>query len=159
MASLLPFATTLLAMVLSIEPLRIHGLVEVTPDFALMAIYYWTIHRPDLLPALVLFTIGTLQDLLCGGVPGVTAVLLLLCRAIVSAWRRQFLTRPFPFLWAGFALLTSGAMTFLWALNSLLAGEKLDVRTPISCAVLTIFLFPVVSFLLGQSRRALTRTA
>lgn len=159
MPSLLPVATTLLAMVLSIEPLHIRGLAEVRPDFVLMAVYHWTIYRPNLLPALALLTIGTLQDLLYGGVPGITALLLLLCRAIPLAYRRQLVNRRLPFLWAGFALLSASAMLFLWTLNSLLAGETLDFRTPIFCAVLTIALFPIVSFLLGRSQRALTGVA
>jgi rod shape-determining protein MreD len=159
MASLLPVATTLLAIVLSIEPLHIRGLPEVTPNVVLMVAYHWTIYRPDLLPALALFTIGTLQDLLCGGVPGVTALLLLLCRAVLLACRGQFVHRRLAFLWAGFALLSGSAMLFLWALNSLLAGETLDFRTPMFCTVLTIALFPIVSFLLGRSQRALMSAA
>lgn len=159
MASLLPVATTLLAMALSIEPLHIRGFAEVTPAFALMAAYHWTIYRPGLLPALALFTTGTLQDLICGGLPGVTAFLLLLCRAILLDRRHLFVDRPFPFVWAGFALLTGGAMLFLWALHSLLAGEILDFRSPGVCAVVTISLFPVASFLLGRSQRALMGAA
>jgi rod shape-determining protein MreD len=159
MTSLLPVATTLLAMLLSIEPLHIPGYTEVTPAFALMAAYYWTIYRPDLMPALALFTIGVLQDLLCGDLPGETAFLLLLCRAILLARGHDFVNRHFPFLWAGFALLSGGAMLFLWTLHSLLAGEMLDFRSKVFCAVLTISLFPVASFLLGRSERALMGAA
>ena len=159
MTSLLPVATTLLAMLLSIEPLRTRGYAEVTPAFALMAAYHWTIYRPDLMPALALFTIGVLQDLLCGGLPGETAFLLLLCRAILLAGGHHFVNRPFPFLWAGFALLSGSGMLFLWTLHSLLAGEMLDFRSKVFCAVLTISLFPVASFLLGWSQRALMGTA
>jgi len=39
-----------------------------------MATFHWTIYRADLLPALWLFLIGTVQDLLSGGLPGVTPV-------------------------------------------------------------------------------------
>lgn len=156
MTSLLPVATTLLAMLLSIAPLHIRGYAEVTPAFALMAAYHWTMYRPDLMPALALFAIGVLQDLLSGGLPGVTAFLLLLCRAILLAHGHRYVNRPFPFLWAGFALLAGGAMLFLWALHSLLAGEMLEFRNPAFGAVLTIFLFPVASFVFGRSQRILT---
>lgn len=155
MAGLVPISTTLLAMVFSIEPLHIRGLAEVTPAFVLMAAYHWTIYRPDQLPALALFTIGTLQDLLAGGLPGLTALLLLLCRAVLLGSRRHLAGRPFPLVWAGFALLAGGAMLFLWGVHSLLAGEMLDFRSPGLCGVLTILLFPVASFLLGRSQRVL----
>jgi rod shape-determining protein MreD len=155
MASLLPVATTVLAMLLSIQAMPIPGYAPVTPAFTLMAAYHWTIYRPGLLPASVLFIIGTTQDLLSGGPPGVTALLLLLARAIVSSNRRHFVNRPFPFVWAGFTLLTGGAMLFLWSLHSLLAAELVDFRGTVFRAVLTISVFPVASFLLGRTQRAL----
>jgi hypothetical protein len=58
-------------------------------------------------------------------------------------------------VWAGFTLLTGGAMLFLWALHSLLAAELLDFRGTVFRAVLTISVFPVASFLLGRTQRAL----
>ena len=155
MAILLPVATTVLAMLLSIQAIPIPGYAPVTPAFTLMAAYHWTIYRPDLLPALALFIIGTIQDLLSGGLTGVTALLLLLARAIVSGNRQHFVNRPFPFVWAGFTLLTGGAMLFLWTLHSLLAAELLDFRGTVFRAVLTISVFPVASFLLGRTQRAL----
>ena len=152
---MLPIATTVLAALLSIEPLHLDGYAALTPAFTLMATYHWTIYRPNLLPAPLLFLIGTMQDLLSGGLPGETAVTLLLARAIVLPQRHYFVDRLFPFIWAGFTLLTGGAMLFLWALHSMLAAELLDLRGPVLRAVLTIAVFPIASFLLGCSQRAL----
>lgn len=155
MARLLPIATTLLGMLLSLQPIHIPGYAAVTPAFALIAAYHWTIYRPDLLPAMALFIIGTVQDLLSGGPLGVTAIVLLLAYAVVLRSRGYLVNRPFAFVWAGFTLLTAGAMLFLWTLNSLLAAQLLDFRGTAFRAVLTIALFPVASFLLGRSQRAL----
>jgi rod shape-determining protein MreD len=155
MINVLPIVTTVLAALLSIEPLHLDGYAGLTPAFTLMATYHWTIYRPDLLPAPLLFLIGTTQDLLSGGLLGVTAVTLLLVRAIVVPHRHHFVDRPFPFIWAGFTLLTGGAMLFSWTLHSLLAAELLELRGPVVRAVLTISVFPIVSFLLGRSQRAL----
>ena len=155
MINVLPIATTVLAALLSVEPLHLVGYAALTPAFTLMVTYHWTIYRPDLLPVLALFLIGTIQDLLSGGLPGVTAVTLLLARAIVLPHRHYFVDRRFPFIWAGFTLLTGGAMLFLWALHSLLAAQLLDLRGPVLRAVLTISAFPIASFLLGRSQRAL----
>jgi rod shape-determining protein MreD len=155
MINVLPIATTILAALLSIEPLHLVGYAALTPAFTLMATYHWTIYRPHLLPAPLLFLIGTIQDLLCGGLPGETAVTLLLARAIVLPHRHHFVDRAFPFIWAGFTLLTAGAMLFLWALHSVLAAELLDLQGPVLRAVLTVSVFPIASFLLGRSQRAL----
>ena len=155
MSSLLPVASAVLAMLLSIEPLHIPGAPVVSPAFVLMANYYWTVHYPGLLPATALFAIGITQDLVSGAPLGVSALVLLLSRAVVLKYRRHLRDRSFPILWAGFALLTAAAMTVAWTLHLLLAAAVLDFRAPTFSAVLTILLFPVASLLLGQSQRAL----
>ena len=155
MINVLPIATTILAALLSIEPLHFDRYAALTPAFTLMATYHWTIYRADLLPALWLFLIGTAQDLLSGGLPGVTPVTLLLARAIVLPHRHHFVDRPFPVVWAGLTLLTGGTMLFSWTLHSLFDGELLDLQGPVLRAVLTIAVFPIASFLLGRSQRAL----
>jgi rod shape-determining protein MreD len=155
MINVLPIATTVLAALLSIEPLHLDGYAALTPAFTLMATYHWTIYRPDFLPASSLFLIGTIQDLLSGGLPGETAVTLLLARAIVLPQRHYLAGRPAPFIWAGFTLLTAAAVLLSWALHSLLAAELLDLRGPVLRAVLTISVLPLASFLLGRSQRAL----
>ena len=53
-ARLVPVLATIIAAVLSILPLRIPGYAALTPALALMAVYHWTIYRPDLLPAIAL---------------------------------------------------------------------------------------------------------
>src|SRR2546421_9560112 len=116
MINVLPIVTTVVAALLSVEPLHLDGYVGLAPAFTLMATYYWTIYRPDFLPAPSLFLIGTIQDLLSGGLPGETAVTLLVARAIVLPRRHYLVAQPFPSIWAGFTLLTGGAMLFSWAL-------------------------------------------
>ncbi|HVH74999.1 MAG TPA: rod shape-determining protein MreD [Stellaceae bacterium] len=154
-ARLLPIATTMLAALLSILALPIPGYAALTPAFTLMAVYHWTIYRPDLLPAASLFAIGFAVDLIAGAPLGVTSLLLLLTRALVLSFRRSFRNRRFPFVWAGFAVLTGVAMPFLWALNSLLDMTLLESRTTLFRAALTVSVFPAASFLLGRTQRAL----
>jgi rod shape-determining protein MreD len=155
MGNLLPFATSVMAALLSIEPFHLGGYAPLTPAFTLMTAYHWTLYRPDLLPALALFIIGTSQDLLSGELPGVTAVTLLLGRRVILAHRHYFVDRSFPFVWGGFSLLAGAAMLFLWALHSLLGGQLLGLRGPALQAVLTISIFPIASFLLGRTQRAM----
>ncbi|HZT86838.1 MAG TPA: rod shape-determining protein MreD [Stellaceae bacterium] len=154
-ARLLPAATTVLAALLSILPVHIPGYASLTPAFTLMAVYHWTIYRPDFLPPVALFAIGGLQDLLAGAPLGVSALLLLLSRAAVIGYRRYFINRTFPFVWLGFTLLTGVALLALWALHCLLDSTVLDIRGTVFRAVLTIALFPLASLLLGRAQRAL----
>jgi len=152
-ARLLPIATTLLATVISIQPAHIPGYAALTPAFTLMTVYHWTIYRPDLLPPFALFLVGITQDLLAGVPPGVTALVLLLAYAVVLRHRRHFVNRLFPFVWAGFTMLTGGAMLFLWTLHCLLDGVLVDFRGTVFRAVLTVSMFPIASFLLGRTQR------
>jgi rod shape-determining protein MreD len=154
-ARLLPITTTLLATIISIQPAHIRGYAALTPAFTLMAVYHWTIYRPDLLPPSALFLVGITQDLLAGAAPGVTPLVLLLVRAAVLPYRRHFVNRLFPFVWTGFTVLTVGAMLFLWTLHCLLDGMVVDFRSTVFRAVLTISTFPIASFLLGRTQRTL----
>ena len=157
-ARLLPIVTTLMAMIISIQPAPIPGYAAVAPAFTLMAVYHWTIYRPKLLPPLSVFLIGVTQDLLTGTSPGINALVMLLARAIVLRLRRHFVNRSFPFVWTGFTMLSGGAMLFLWAIYSLLDRAFIDIRGTIFRAVLTISLFPAASFLLGRTQRSLMST-
>ena len=152
---LIPVATTAAAAILSIQPVHIPSYAALVPAFMLMAVYHWTIYRPDLLPASAVFLIGISHDLLAGGSLGVTAVVLLLAREVVVRYRGWFPDRAFPFVWGGFALLTVAAMLALWLLHSLLEAKVVEFRSSIFRAVLTISLFPFASFLLGRTQRAL----
>src|SRR5207248_10284813 len=62
-ARMLPIATTLLAATIAILPVPVPGYAALTPAFTLMAVYHWTIYRPDLLPPIGVFAIGLAQDL------------------------------------------------------------------------------------------------
>jgi rod shape-determining protein MreD len=155
LARLLPLLTTLLATLLSVMPVRIPGYAALTPAFTLMAVYHWTIYRPDLLPTIALFAVGLAQDLLSGGPLGVSALLYLLVRATVISYRSYFVGRLFPFVWGGFTVLTVGALLFLWAVHCAFYTTLLDLRGTVFRAVLTIAIFPVASLLLGRTQRAL----
>ena len=158
-ARLLPILTTILAALVTILPLRAPGYAALTPAFTLMAVYHWTIYRPDLLPAVALFAIGLAEDLLTGGPVGFGALMLLLARAAVLRFRRHFINRTFPFVWWGFTLLAAGAMLALWTLHCVLQLNFFDFRTTMFRAVLTIAIFPVASFALGRTQRALMGAA
>jgi rod shape-determining protein MreD len=154
-ARLVPILTTLAAATITILPLRIPGYAALTPAFALMAAYHWTIYRPDLLPPLALFAVGLTEDLLTGAPIGGSALMLLLARAGVLRFRRYFVNRAFPFVWSGFTLLAGVAMLGLWALHCLIDFTVLDLRTTVFRTVLTIAAFPAASFLLGRTQRRL----
>jgi rod shape-determining protein MreD len=154
-ARLLPIATTTAAALFMLLPVRIPGYAALVPAFTLMAAYHWTIYRPDLLPPLFLFLLGAAQDLLGGAPLGSSSLVLLLARAGVLKYRRQFVNRRFPFIWAGFTTVTGGATVLFCLSYCFLEAALPEFRGTLFRAVLTISLFPVASFLLGRTQRAL----
>lgn len=158
-ARLVPIGTMLVAVIATILPVRVPGYAALTPAFTLMAVYHWTIYRPDLLPPLALFGLGLAEDLLTGAPVGIGALILLIARAAVLQYRRYFVNRAFPFVWSGFTLLAGIAMLGLWALHCAIELSILDLRNTIFRTVVTIAMFPVASFLLGRAQRGLMGAA
>lgn len=152
---LVPFMTTVLLAFLSVVPLNLPGFAVVMPSFALMAVFHWTVYRPDLLPLSTVFVVGLLVDLL-NGTPyvGLTALVLLLGRAAVMGQRKLFVNRPFVVVWLGFVVLASGVFLLLWALVSAIHGMVIDLRPFVFQAVLTVACYPVASYVLARAQRA-----
>src|SRR5579863_9753559 len=100
---LVPFLTTVLFAFLSVLPLNLPGFAVVMPAFALMAVFHWTVYRPDLLPLSAVFVTGLLLDLL-NGTPyvGLSALVFLLGRTAVIGQRKFFVNRAFTVVWVGF---------------------------------------------------------
>jgi rod shape-determining protein MreD len=152
---LVPFLTTVLFAFFSIVPLNLPGFAVVMPAFALMAVFHWTVYRPDLLPLSAVFVAGLLLDIL-NGTPyvGLSALVFLLARAAVMGQRKFFVNRTFTVVWLGFLVLATGAFVLSWALVSAVHGALIDLRPFVFQAVLTVALSPAASYVLARMQRA-----
>ena len=151
-----PFAITLVFAIISVVPLSLPGFAVVTPAFALMAVFHWTVYRPDWLPLTAVFVTGLFLDLL-NGTPyvGLSALALLGARTAVLSQRQLFVNRTFPVLWLGFSAVAAGTFAFFWVAVSILHGATLGLRPFVFQAVLTIACYPVGSYILAWAHRAL----
>lgn len=152
---LVPFLTTVLFAFFSVVPLNLPGFAVVMPAFALMAVFHWTVYRPDLLPLSAVFASGLLVDLL-NGTPyvGLSALVFLLARAAVMGQRKFFVNRPFTIVWLGFLVLATGVFVLLWGLVSAVHGGIIDLRPFVFQAVLTVACYPAASYVLARVQRA-----
>lgn len=152
---LVPFLTTVLFAFFSVVPLNLPGFAVVMPAFALMAVFHWTVYRPDLLPLSAVFAAGLLVDVL-NGTPfvGLSALVFLLARAAVMGQRKLFVNRPFTIVWLGFLVLATGVFVLLWGLVSAIHGAVIDLRPFIFQAVLTVACYPAASYVLARVQRA-----
>jgi rod shape-determining protein MreD len=154
-ALLTPTATTGLCALISLQPVDLPVHPFGGPSFALMAVFHWTIYRPNILPPLALFIIGLINDLLTGNRLGMTSLLFLVSRVAVLWCRRWFFDRSFLFVWAGFAALTIAAAVGEWVTETVLTLHADGPSGMVFQAALTISIFPLASWLLGRTQCAL----
>jgi len=153
-----PFVITLFLALVPVLPLHLPHETDLVPAFTLMSVFYWTVYRPDLMPASAVFAIGVIQDFAAGAPLGVTSLILLGTHGVVLGQRRLFVGKPFAMAWAGFALVDTAATAVSWSFASLLAGEPLAVAASLLQFVVTLAVFPILAwFFVRTHRRVLAR--
>ena len=150
---LLPGLVTFIAVLLTVLPLGIPFAAVVTPFLSLMAVYYWSIYRPDLLPPAVVCVLGVLQDMLTGGPVGLLALVLLLVQALAVSQRRILLGQAFSVEWAGLLLVVAGAGAVSWTLASVYYLALVPPVPFVVQALITVALYPLGSWLFARVAR------
>lgn len=150
---LLPLICTLVVVLLSAVPTRLPLVSMVAPSLTLIAVYYWTIYRPDLLNGFFILLLGLLQDLLIGSAPGVNSFVLLLAYLLVVSQRRFFHGKSFSVVWWGFMLIAFGAAVISWVANFILSGQWIDPTGSGIGLILTILLYPPLAAILSQAHK------
>jgi rod shape-determining protein MreD len=146
--ALVPGLTLLLATLLALLPLGAPGWGQVAPPFLLMAIFWWSIHRPSAIPPSVAFLIGLLQDLASGAPIGQCALLLVVTQWVISGQRRFLAAQPFLLVWGAFAIVVAVAALVEWVSYALLTVRIPPIEPGLIRAGLGIALFPIVVRLL-----------
>lgn len=150
-----PHALLFLLLLLSVAALPLPSWAGVKPNFLLMAVYYWAIYRPTLLPPMLCFLMGVVVDSLSGMPVGINAFVLVVAQWIVRDQRRFLMGQPYGTIWAVFGLVSAVAAAVQWGLYGLAHmnwGPPLPV---LSGTLLGVFLFPPVSLLLVCAHRML----
>ena len=154
---LTPAALTLAAVFISVVPIGVSGLPEVTPFFTLMAVYHWSIYRPELLPAPAVFILGLVQDGLTGGPLGLFALILVIVFGLVSMQRRTFLGKSFQVEWFGFSLVVLGATLVSWLISCVYFVTLVDPRPVVLQGILTLAIYPCIVWIFARVARTALR--
>ena len=152
--NLTPFGMTMILVLLGVVPLHLPDFVRVTPVLGVMAVYHWTIHRPELLPAYAVFAIGLLQDVLTGAPIGVNALVFLTVYGVVLTQRRFFVTRSFLIAWLGFSLVAAGAALESWILVSAYHVTLVEPRQLFFQYLVTLGCFPALAWVFLRWQQA-----
>lgn len=142
-----PGVLSLLLVLFGAAPLYAPYYGPVAPVLPLIAVYYWSVHRPDLMPFWLVFLIGLLQDILTAGPTGLWAMILLACQWLLMGQRRFVVGRPFLLIWLGFVAVAAMALTLEWLASSAYHVAVMPTEPALFRALLTIALFPALFWL------------
>jgi rod shape-determining protein MreD len=148
--SLAPAFITLACVFVGRAPIGVPNLGSVAPLLPLVAVFFWSVRRPDLLTPVVVFLIGLVDDALAGTPFGLGALVLLLVRWLVVSQRRVFLGKPFALMWWGFAIVAPVAVAAAWLVGGLARGALAPAGPIAVQLVLTLIAFPVTAWILGR---------
>jgi rod shape-determining protein MreD len=149
-AGLAPILIALVCAIIGVLPTGVPGLAMIGPTLTLMAVYYWSIFAPVLLPPPAVFVVGLIQDVLGGGPIGLNAVVLLAVHGLLVNQRRVFIARAFPMAWFGFSMVAMGAAALSWAIASAFYLDLLAPEPFVVQAALSVALYPVTSWLFSR---------
>jgi len=151
----LPLITTLLFLMVGVMSWPLPYVGEIKPSLCLIAIYYWSIHRPDLFGPLAAFVLGVLHDALHGLPIGLTAFVFVAVNQLVLSQRRFFVGHAFYMLWTGFAIIMLLVMLGNWLMLSAVQGQWMSFLPALIQGTITAVIFPLLAWLLIYVQRTL----
>ena len=153
--NLVPAALGIVLVLISTIPFHIPGFGPVAPNFILMAVFFWGVHRVKLFTNVIVFFVGLLLDILVGTPPGLNAIVLILVRTFAVSQARIFRGKPFLVLWLGFGLISLVTGAVIWALNAIYHMTLIDPLPIVFQMAMTFTVFPLLAWLFARTQQKL----
>lgn len=157
--ALLPILSSMTLVLFGLLPVGLPHFESVGPAFALMAVFYWSIFRSDLMTMAGAFMIGLLLDLLSAGPLGLNALILVLVHELGMAQRKIFLGSSFMVNWAAFALVVGAVLPAGWAIVSVLHWRLQPTAPLLAQLLLSLALYPAIYWSLSKLERRWLRAS
>lgn len=151
----LPFALTLLLVLVGAMPMRAPGLSEIAPALPLVSLFYWSVFSRDSMSLAAAFVLGILNDIVTGTPFGLTSLVYVVVQGLCASQRRFFLGKPFLVAWWGFSFIAVMAQALDWALASLLYWRALPAEASFFAGLMTIAAYPPLSWTFSRVQLAL----
>lgn len=140
----LPFLVAVLLVIIATIPYRFPGIPGIMPWLSLIAVYYWSMTRPDLMPIWAVFLVGILRDSILGGPLGVSALVLMTAHLMGATQRRALAGKPFLVGWTGFVVIALMAGGLSWLLSVFYFAAFVDPWPVFIQFLVTIVIYPVL---------------
>ena len=154
----IPFAVSVLLILAAVLPYGLPKSSLAAPVLALISVYYWSLFRPELMPAGAAFLLGLLVDVLSGGPPGLNALVLILVHWAASGQRRALAGKSFAVGWLGYLLIAGGAAILNWFVASVFHVTVIESVTLLVSHAIGTAAYPLVAIFLARMQ-PLTRPA
>ena len=150
-----PVVIMLLLALIGSMPLGAFHTFEIFPMLNIIVVFYWTVYRPDLVPPVILFLIGLIDDVVMGTPLGLMASVFVLLYGVTLTQRQFFIGKPFYVTWLGFSIISAFCICLIWVLVALFAGRLGVLITPFIKYTVTLLSFPSAAWLLVRIQRYL----
>ena len=153
--NLVPAALGVFLVLISTIPFYIPGFGSVAPNFVLMAVFFWAVHRVYLFTNTIVFFIGLLLDILVGSPPGLNAIVLVLVRTVAVSQGKVFRGKPFLVLWWGFGLIALATGFVIWTVTAIYHMTLIDPLPVVFQMAMTITVFPLLAWVFARTQQKL----
>lgn len=140
-----PVSITVLFLILGGIPLHLASVPAFGGALALNAIFYWAIHRVELMPSFAVFVIGLLADT-TGFAPLGLGALTFLGFYVVARTEVRAMTFASPFvIWINFAILSFLVYFVNWLAVSLMTGVWVNPFPAALCYIIGLLVYPLLT--------------
>ena len=153
--AVLPAMLTLVVLPIGFIPPFIR--LGLTPDAALIAIYFWGVYRPTSLPASVVLGIGMVADLFASYPLGMVTLSYILALHLLIVRRRLFMLEPLGSFWLGFSIMSCVILPGRWLLSAALIGEWGAFEPLLREWLATLLLYPCLALAFEWIYRLIAR--
>lgn len=145
----LPLITSIAFLLLAYLPLNFGLFYNVRPDFGLMCIYFWMLHRPDLIGIGTIVVMGIVSIAISSSVAGASLVGYLVMYILMYNIQKLFNAKPFVVIWYGYMALCLVSLLVKWLVVSVYYDTFLPLSILMLGYLLGIVIYPLVSVVLA----------
>lgn len=145
----LPIITSVFLLLLAYLPLNFNFFYNVRPDFGLMCIYFWMLHRPDLFGIGTIIIMSIVVSVISSSVVGCALIAYLVMYILIYNTQKLFNAKSFVVVWYGFMALSLISMLVKWIVVSIYYNEFLPISMLMLGYLMGIVLYPMISMILA----------
>ncbi|MFP4313348.1 MAG: rod shape-determining protein MreD [Alphaproteobacteria bacterium] len=151
----LVYSLVILLWVMDVISLGVPEFQTLKPSFFLVALFYWSIYRPTLLPSWLVFLAGLVLDLITGLPVGLNAFLFVIIQRILIDQRLTFTGQPFTTVFFGYLIVSSLYYAIQWGIFGLVQQGFIDIHFVAGRIIMANIFFPVFYLLTHITHKVL----